>query len=94
MAELSKALDIPVSVGLFYKPVPNSRVSPRRKSTQPPTSKLSAAPVGPRTPPGPHSTAGLIFACSNLNVQSREAPFLNAFSLHGTKFQLSVSLAF
>lgn len=31
---------------------------------------------------------------SDLNVQSREAPFLNALSLHGTKFQLSVSLVF
>nr|KAF6494673.1 eukaryotic translation initiation factor 3 subunit L [Rousettus aegyptiacus] len=27
---------------------------------------------------------------SDLNVQSREAPFLNALSLHGTKFQLSL----
>lgn len=44
--------------------------------------------VGPGLAPGPHTRAGLLFACSNLNVQNREAPFLHARSLCGTNSPL------
>lgn len=66
---------------MLYYPVPGARASPGRQPTVPRASDTTAARArawDPGLPPGPHTRAGPTFACSQLHVQNREAPFLRA----------------